>query len=109
MADTDDFDAYIKQHAKEPGDHGTKDTYSDYIFEHVIKDHIKTLYAAQNRAARQAGFDKLYTNKALTDYESGAGPVSLGPGAGIPTWAQPGARCTWTPPRTCRWRRPRRS
>ena len=76
MADTDDFDAYIKQHAKEPGDHGTKDTYSDYIFEHVIKDHIKTLYAAQNRAARQAGFDKLYTNKALTDYESGAGVAS---------------------------------
>ena len=82
MADTDDFDAYIKQHAKEPGDHGTKDTYSDYIFEHVIKDHIKTLYAAQNRAARQAGFDKLYTNKALTDYESGAGVASGVAGTG---------------------------
>ena len=73
LADTEDYDEYVKQAATQPGDHSTKDTYSDYIFEKVIKDHIKTLYSAQHRAAQEAGFDKLYVNKPLTLLESGVG------------------------------------
>ena len=38
-------------------------TFKDYLFKTVIKDHIAALYRSQKVAATEAGFDKLYQSK----------------------------------------------
>ena len=67
-SNTADYDQYIKNNAGHTGEdwdegHGVNNTFKDYIFKTVLKDHIAALYRSQKRAAVEAGFDKLYQSK----------------------------------------------
>ena len=65
---TEDYDTYIRNVAtgtgKDANFHPVSNTFKDYLYQHVLHDHMQALYKTQMMAAKEAGFDELYMNSA---------------------------------------------
>ena len=48
---------------KGQGENGTMDMYGDFMYDTVLKDHLRALYRTQQEAAEEAGFLKTFTNE----------------------------------------------
>jgi hypothetical protein len=60
MTATTDYTEYIKNIAGKDEEFQSDKTLSPYLFDTVLKDHIKALYQTQKTAAEEAGFHELY-------------------------------------------------